>query len=154
MVNKEQLELFRIALISGYIQVSSVIDWADSKIQNGSDDYIYIEIATTYNINDMVSVLRQTAGEFDPQKVVRGFLGVLYNHYKNNPSDIEKIVRTLYQILLEFESSMTDNERGTIYQLDDGYDLASQGIYGSMEEVSLELGAFLNEYFNEYESMF
>ncbi|EMJ90556.1 hypothetical protein LEP1GSC193_3446 [Leptospira alstonii serovar Pingchang str. 80-412] len=49
---------------------------------------------------------------------------------------------------------MTDNERGTIYQLDDGYDLASQGIYGSMEEVSLELGAFLNEYFNEYESMF
>jgi hypothetical protein len=154
MINKAQLEIFRIALISGYIKVSSVIDWADKKIQNDFEDYKYIEIATTYNINDMISVLKQPTGEFDPQKVVRGFLGVLHHHYKNKLTDTKIIIRTLYQLLQEYESFMTDKEIGIIYQLDDGYDLAIQGIYGSIAELNAELGIFLKEYSNESETIF
>ncbi len=154
MINKNQTEIFRIGLTAGFIEIQYIINWADAKIAEGNNDYVFIEISTAKNVGELISILKRIDGEIDPNIVVYGFFSILSYHYKMYPNEHRIITKTLYRIVSEYEKSLSSDEIGTIYYLDEAFDLALAGTYGTIETFKSELQLFLNKYEGSYKYIF
>jgi len=154
VLDKNQIEIFKIGLASGYIELKDVVNWADKKIIDGDEDPNLIEISISNNRNELISILHNINGTIDPKVVKIGFFCILNHHYRNNPDEHISIIRSLSLILRDNEESLTNEEINMIHYLDDAYDLAVRGVIGTIDRLKQELSSFLNNYNKSFSSFF
>jgi hypothetical protein len=141
------LHLIRAGLGSGLLSKEEVIAWADKIISKDEQpDIFFIELALLKS-KSTNEVLYYFSDYLNFEKAVvpgRPLLGLLYKQYKNGAINLEQTVKILFHLM--FETTFTNAEETYIYVIDDGFDCATQNIYGTIEDVQNETEKFLSFY--------
>jgi len=143
----ELLEVFSIALTNGLIDKKEVIKWADNIItQDEKPDYFVIELSLCghKSVNDVISLINEFVGQDKPRISGRVILGFLYKAYLDGQIKLNKVTSSINWIA--WETELTDDEKSFMYGVDEEYDCAIEGIYGSVEIVEKEALRFLEIY--------
>ena len=141
---KEDSEMYRLWLLTGYAKIEDVIKWADEIIEKlDSPPHEIIEVSLASGIPDIISKLQEVKGEFDFNKVFKRFLGMLYQHLSANSSDAKHIAHWLYNFMFECKHELPSEIEEYIYYFDDGFDLAVLGYYENLEDLTKEFKEFL-----------
>jgi hypothetical protein len=128
------LEVFRICLINNLLDKQHIIAWADERIEQENEPaYFLIELSlcTRKNINDMISLLHNYAGENKPQLTGRVVLGYIYREYTAQRLSLQQVVTTINW--LDLHCDLSKEEHHFLQSIDLEYDLALDG-YGSIAE--------------------
>lgn len=143
----ELLEVFSIALVNGLLDKSEIVKWADKIITSNSEpDYFIIELSLSghKNTNEVVSLINEFVGQEKPQVSSRAILGFLYRGYSAGLIPLKKVVVTFNWIV--WEADLTEKEKSFIYELNENYDCAQEGIYGTIVAVEKETLRLLEIY--------
>jgi hypothetical protein len=143
----ELLEVFRLCLMKGLLDKQEVIRWADDIIlQDEQPAYFVIELSLcgSKSVKDMVSLIHSFVGE--PRPVVSGrvILGFLFAQYSQKVISLRTVTAAIYGLL--WETEWNETEKRFMYGLDDAFDCAVNGIYGTVEEVEKDVFRFLEIY--------
>jgi len=131
----------------GYYKEADVEHWAERQIDALDQPPLpLIELATVRGMYpiDVMNLLRSLSGESQPNVIVEaqiGFLGLLY-YTKKIP--LKRAIGGLF--VMVHDKGVTDDQCATIYGLDDMYDLAIAGTYGTVGEVEAEFCSFVRSY--------
>lgn len=130
----------------GFFDKADIASWADQQIAAISEPSTTLldlaMIRQTHPI-DVMKLLR-ALGEPDAANSIEiriGFLGVLYETGKLS---LRAGIKGLWSMI--HEAGLTGQQRSAIYWLDDGYELATRGEYGTLEEVVQEFCNFVAPY--------
>ena len=143
----ELLEVFHIGLANGLLDKQEVIRWADNIIQQDDQpviNVIELSLCGHKSVNDVVSLLSEIVGDPRPQISGRVILGLLYNNYKNGKITLEKVARSMSWII--WQGELTDEEKSFMYGIDDMYDLAVSGTFGTVESFEMDTLRFIEIY--------
>lgn len=141
------LHLVRAGLASGLLTKEEVIDWADKIItKDEQPDIFFIDLAmsSSKSTNDIIHYLSDYLNFENPAVQGRPLVGLLYNQYISGQINLERAISKLFR--LRFEAVFNERELGYIYSLENDYDCAKHGIYGSLQEVHQDLEQFLSFY--------
>jgi hypothetical protein len=144
------LHLVRSGLASGLLNKEQVVYWADKIItRDEKPDIFFIDLAlsSSKSKNDVIHYISDYLNFEDPVIQGRPLLGLLYKQYTTRQINLEQAVSKLFR--LKFEAVFTEREESYIYSLENDYDCAANNIYGTLEDVEVELNKFLN-FYKEY----
>ena len=131
----------------GYYKEADIEHWAERQINALNEPPLpLIELATVRGMYpiDVMNLLRSLSGAFPPSLIAEaqiGFLGLLY-HSKKIP--LKRAIGGLFAMV--HDEDVTDDQRSMIYGLDDMYDLAIAGTYGTVGQVEAEFRSFVQPY--------
>lgn len=144
---KEDAELLLLGLTTGYATVEEVIDWADKVITDYDSPPIEVlEISALEGVDDTIVKLRKMKGEYDWSVVFARFLGLLHRKLLEDRTKARQMVNRLYLLMIEYREKLPEEIEHSIYYFDDGYDLASNGVYGDINDLTDEFLDFLKKY--------
>lgn len=131
----------------GYYADADIEHWAERQIDVLDEPPLaLIELATlrdTYPI-DAMNLLRSLGGVLSPAATIEseiGFIGLLYDAKRIS---LATAIRRLFP--LGHDEGVTDKQRSMLYWLDDAYDLALAGTYGTLSQVASEFRSFVQPY--------
>jgi hypothetical protein len=131
----------------GYYKDSDIESWAVRQIDTLDEPPLaLIELMTVrdkYPI-DVMNLLKSLGGVLTPSAMVDaqiGFLGLLYDSKRIT---VNRAIGGLFKLV--HDAGVTDEQQSMIYWLDDRYDLAVAGTYGTIEQVESELNSFMQPY--------
>lgn len=141
------LHLIRAGLASGILSNEEVINWADKIIiEDDQPDIFFIELAllSSNNSNDICYYFSDYLNFENPVFQGRPLLGMLYKRFSSKQLTLEETVRKLFR--LKSEALFTDLEESYIYSIDNDFDCAKDGIYGTLKDIDADVNKFLNFY--------
>lgn len=133
----------------GYFSRQDIERWADEQIERADQPSMdLIELATLRGKHDwdVVSLLSRVSSEIGPGTRTELTIGLIGRLYRADRASLESSVRALFTLVLDGDRQLSVQERGEIYYLDDAYDLAMSGAYGSVKEVKSHFLAFTEPY--------
>ena len=141
-----EAELLRCGFSAGYFDKADIARWADLWIlalDEPCSELFDLSLNRRFNPIDLMNLLRSLVKpeHISTVQTTIGFLGLLYGSQKISA---QHAIRQLF--LLVYEPEMNKDERSQIYYLDDGYDLAAEGSYGTMSEIEHDLSQFVSPY--------
>ena len=145
-----EADVLRWGYESGHFDKPQIIDWADRQLEacdKASDALIDLSLCRETDPRLVASNL-QSLGTNDPKFCIElrfAFLGLAFAAKRIS---LERAARSLYAILLDIDNEdlLDDSQRNSIYRIDDGYDLASSGAYGTIAEVKSDFLEFITPY--------
>ena len=155
---EKYLELFKvyeILLIDGILNVEFVNSWADKILENEEEsEYCFIEISTTKNINELITILNKSSINCDNQTAERAVFGIL--HEINDVKGLELKKASKMVSKFAYTQNLAEFEKSFLYGLDDSIQLAEDRIYGDINILSYKFFEFLKIYdcftWNNYEN--
>jgi hypothetical protein len=145
---KEQAEVLRYGLQAGVRTVADAVAWADSIIAaDPQPDIAVIEVACGGRrpAHEMVSLLRDVAGQCDRVGVIRRAMADLRTALVANPARGPEIASWLYQLATGGE--LPEEQFGQDpYSLGDWFVLASSGTYGTTADAARALDPYLERH--------
>lgn len=129
----------------GYFSRNDIEHWADKQIENTekpSLDLIDLAILRGKHDWDVISLLFRVSSDIAPQVRTELTIGMIGKLYREDKLSLKSSVRTLLSMMLEDDDECWRQYQGDIYCLDDGYDLAVDGTYGTIKDVETHLLTF------------
>jgi hypothetical protein len=146
---KCEAEALRIELAVGLVDVADVVAWADRLIgadaAGGAPVLLDISLSSRKSVVDVMSLLGEMPGQFDPHAVGRRLASNLAERYATGEVDVVGAARAMYRIMLDGlapDEDFEDDARWADY----GVELALDGLEGTLEEVGREIASFLERY--------
>src|SRR5690606_26849821 len=106
--------------------------------------FIDLALSSSKSINEVVHYFSDYLNFENPVVSGRPILGLLSIRYFNGQITYDQAIRILYG--LKLGALFNEIEEGRIYSLDNDLDCATEGIYGTLENVQCELEKFLSIY--------
>jgi hypothetical protein len=131
----------------GFFDKSDIVRWADSQIaamDKPSDallDLAMIRDAHPLDVIKLLKTIRVEPASADSIATQIGFIGICFTKSRIT---LRAAIRGLYA--LTREPGTSPDQSSTIYWLDDAYDLAIAGTYGSLDDVEAGLRNFVVPY--------
>ena len=152
---RELYKVFQILLIDGIIDTRFINNWADQILAKELEsEYEFIEISTTLNLNDLITLLNKLSEKCNLKIVQRAVFGILYNLSIIESIDIKISARIVGKFV--YNNSLTEKEKSILYGIDDFIELAISKVYGDFEKLKNEFWDFLEIYkelnFTTYDS--
>ena len=145
---KEDAEFFRCGLLAGDVTVQETVAWADAVIaQEPAPDPTIIEVALAGRQPpaNVVALLRAVPGAADSIRVRRRLLARMLQVLEVDPTHGERISRWLYQLAAHGE--LPEASFGwQPFALEDTFELARTGVYGSQVAAVNELREYLRRH--------
>ena len=141
------IEMFSFTLTKGLLDKEIVIDWADNIINQDSEpDIFIIELSLCGNksLNDTISLINNYIEQEKSNLSGRVILGFIYRQFLSKKITLRNVIRTIYDLI--WTTDLTEKEKNVIYILDNDFDLAQDGGYGSIEIIELDTLKFLEIY--------
>ncbi len=141
-----EADVLRCGYHVGYFDKSDIARWADRQIATIEDpctELLDLSMIRQTHPLDVTKLLR-SLGAADLAATIEtqiGFIGLLYEERKITT---QLAIRGLFALV--HEPDTTADQQSQIYYLDDGYDLAVAGTYGTMNEIERELKDFVSPY--------
>lgn len=145
----------KVRFLLGLLDRDALSAWINEQLpDDGSIPDPVLELTTLRDKDDLriVGLLSQLvlAG---PAAEARMEFGLLSQMYRGGDIQLGQAVRRLYLLLHEVGlDAFTGDEVDAIYSLDDGYDLAVIGTYGTTEHVEAEFIRFVGRYEDQLSS--
>lgn len=145
-----EADVLRWGYETGHFDKAQIIDWADRQLEacdKASNALIDLSLCRETDPRLVVSSLQLLATN-DPRLGLDlrfAFIGLAFGAERIS---LEQAARSLYAILLDIDNEdlLDDFQRNSIYRIDDGYDLASSGSYGTIAEVKSDFLGFVAPY--------
>ena len=139
------------ALRYGYavnvFSINQIEKWAERWIATLETPSIeLIELATircAYPI-DVLNMLQTVSDEMSDTDCIEVSLGISGALFQQEKLTLREAIDTVWS--LHSEPGITQYQEGMIYYLDDAYDLAIQGSYGSLEQTEADFREFVRPY--------
>ncbi len=131
----------------GYYNEADIEHWAERQIDALDEPPLpLIELTTVRGMYpiDVMNLLRSLSSAFPPSVTIEaqiGFLGLLYDSKKVS---LKKAIGGL--LAMVHDKGVTGDQCTTIYGLDDVFDLAIAGTYGTVGQVESEFRSFVWPY--------
>ena len=146
----------RAGLSTGLLKKEEVIDWAEQIVsKDKTPDIFFIDLLLSSSIstNDISHYIGNYLNFETPTVSGRPLLGLLFKRFSSGELTLNKTVITLYE--LKNETVLSDRETAFVYNIVNDYDLARDGIYGTLKDIERQLENFLSKYadytFDNYE---
>ena len=148
---KNDAEALRLGLLAGMVDRSEIVAWADERVATDraaeAPALLDLSLGAEKSVADLVSLLGALPGASDTGNVGRRLARQIYRALRDRRVGIEHAARAMYRVMRE--GYAPDREFETMaYVADDGVDLARSGTYGTLDELSGEVLAFLRRYDN------
>ncbi len=143
---KKQALLLRVGFDLGRYSRSDVSDWVTAEIMEADQiDGPLLELGTLAGKSDedISGLLRDLAGPVPEGLAARVEVGLVGRLVEAGTMKLEPAIRRLLSLVYE---GLDEEEQGCIFQLDDAYDLAAAGTYGTMEQVRNDFTDFTGRY--------
>ncbi len=139
-----EADVLRIGFGIGYFTKADIARWADRQIaavDAPSEGLIDLSMNQHIDPYDLLKLLDAVSQRDAERKVAAeiGFIGLLV---ASNRMTTGRAMRSLFAIA--HSDGITDEQRSRIYHLDDDYDCALAGTYGTMAEVEHGLREFIS----------
>ena len=145
---KTEAEVLRYGLDAGVRTVADVVAWADTIITaDPRPDFAVIEVACSgrRRVSEVVALLRDVAGECDAAEVIRRAMADVRAALAVNPERGPEIAAWLYRLAVNGE--LPDEQFGVEpYSLDDKFQLARSGTYGTLADALRDLDAYFERH--------
>ncbi|WP_242215414.1 protein kinase [Bacillus cereus group sp. BfR-BA-01383] len=151
--------IYGLGICCGLWSKTEVIQWCDKLIEaSDSPPYEIIEISlmSKAKIDDIEGKLFEFSSTVDEEYTVKLTLSVIHKKLKKQELTIEESIKCTTRLLvnrgLYWEAKYFD-----LYSLDDGYDLAKEGVHFDLSEVIntyLETLGIYSKYFREFEKLY
>jgi|SRR5690606_11872197 len=145
---KEKLVVLRICLQTGIFTTAQIEQWAIKNLNISGvirNDYILdLCSAERLGINEVSSILKQNetdTNKFNIKELLYGIAGYLF---RNKTISLVKAGSLINLAAIEINEEITSNDFG--YHIEDSIYLATQGMYGTIEQVSIELLSLTNSF--------
>ena len=141
-----EADVLRCGYDLGFFDKTDIAAWADRRIEsteNPSTELLDLSMIRQTHPLDVMNLLR-SLGAADPATNIQtqiGFIGLLL---ANRSITTQRAIRGLWPLV--HEPGTTQEQQSQIYYLDDGYDLAVAGTYGTMADIERELREFVMPY--------
>ncbi|MDQ2086870.1 hypothetical protein RBH29_10575 [Herbivorax sp. ANBcel31] len=152
---KRMASVYYLALISGYNLKEDIIKWADETIENSnsviSDELIELSLSASKSKEDVAKKLLAIFEGYtfdNPQRIIYGFC---LKDLRDNALTYDDVASILYLITTQNFVSIPEEELNKIMHLSDGFYLATECIYGNVQDVEREIFEFLQGYKEEME---
>lgn len=145
---RDEAEALAIALEIGFASIEDVIDWADAKIvalDQPPYELIEVSCAGRQAVPDVAHALRAIAGTPDVAAASKIVIARMAAALDRGSTTAEKVARALYRMSLNGHVPEASAE-GAMVGLDDAFDLAHGGTYGSIEDAESDVRSFLSRY--------
>jgi hypothetical protein len=146
---KEQALALRVGLLAGYVSVADVVAWADRLIvgdQAGAvPQALDLALLRPEGVADAITLLGQVPGDAAAPAIGRSAARVIYWRLASGGIDTERAARALYRLMREGFAPDPEFE-SMAYTFDDTVDLVKQGVYGTVDEVRVQMLAYLRRF--------
>ena len=144
---RELFKVFEILLVDGIIDTKFINNWADTILSKEiQSEYEFIEISTTFNINELVTLLNKLSEKSELIIAQRAVFGILYNLNISDSLEIRSVTRIVENFA--YSKFLTKQEKNFLYGIDDFMDLAITNVYGDFTKLKNEFWEFLEIYKN------
>ncbi|MCJ8155467.1 hypothetical protein MKJ01_17045 [Chryseobacterium sp. SSA4.19] len=129
----------------GIITTIDIVSWADGILASESiSEYEFIEISTTKNTQNLLTILDKNSQYADLEIVCRAMLGILYNSLTTASLEFKKAFKVIKEI--SYEEKLTNDEQFLLYGFSEFsmYDL--KGAYEDLRLFKEDLMEFLKIY--------
>lgn len=144
-----EAQVLRCGYALDYFSKSQIEGWADGWIAHLDHPSMdLIELATIRNVHqiEVLKMLKAIGGETEPSQFVATSLGIWGRMYLDEKVSLAQAIRGIYNLV--HEQGITEEQKYMIYHLDDAFDLAVDGRWGSIDETVATLRDFLTPYAN------
>lgn len=145
---RNEAEVLAIAIELGVVQVAEAVDWADQYIVAlDQPPYELIELSSAGASHplDVAHLLRTVPGAADVPAVCRRVFARMLSALNEGRMSPESVARALDFMQLEGRAPDPDAQ-SEMSRLNDAFELAHEGTYGTPEQVGRELREFLERY--------
>ncbi|MGE7885167.1 hypothetical protein [Bacillus sp. NPDC094077] len=150
MVNiKIIAEVFRVGFQIGLFSKTEVIEWADHTIEtldSPSIEIIEVSLSSNDKSVDIVSKLKNIKGTYNKKLPVKIILGLLWEKFMINEENVLKIKPFISKLIHNNCCEGFDYVDEQLYNFNEEINLASDNIYGNLEDISQEMKSFLSPY--------
>ncbi len=133
-------------LIAGVVQTADVVQWADDwieRLETPPDALLEVSL-NGKRLNDLIHSLGVVADpQFSPESVEL-LCRLLHKHLVQKPDELHRVVHLLYRATVQ--GVLPDTFAHEVYRLDDFFDLAVQGSYGTVDDLYSETVEILERY--------
>ena len=131
---------FQISLEAGVIDREEIVQWADGLLAEGAydDDIAEISLASSKSNKDLEALLARIAGPEPQWDGLRRMLGRMHYSLLENPDRLPDFTHYLERLWIRNDYRLP-SDLGFIAGIEDDYLLARDGMFGTIEEVRLEL---------------
>ena len=139
---------FREALWLGMASVGDVVSWSDSIIEESSrPDAALVEISCMHKAHplDVLHVLEFMSQGISTVEALPEVLGRAHAKLVADPRCGRALARGLYGVFVRCDYGVPEELRD-IGWFDDAFDLAEQGVYGSVDDVQAALVRFMAQF--------
>lgn len=144
---RELFKVFEILLVDGIIDTKFINNWADTILSKEiQSEYEFVEISTTFNINELVTLLNKLSEKSELIIAQRAVFGILYNLNMYDSLEIRSVTRIVENFA--YSEFLTEQEKNFLYGIDDFMDLAITNVYGDYTKLKNEFWEFLKIYKN------
>ena len=142
---KHEAERLRVGIAGGWVPIATAVAWADRIIlEDPSPDSAIIDVAlaSKQSRSEVAALLGHIGGETDALAARKQALGDLLDWIGQDVDKGGSAARYLYQ--LACSGLMPEEHFGwEPYALEDAFDLARQGIHGTVNDALQEVRAYL-----------
>ncbi|EEM86652.1 hypothetical protein BK749_09060 [Bacillus thuringiensis serovar vazensis] len=148
-------EVLSIGLQIGLFSKTEVIDWADQTIEaldSPSIEIIEISLSSNDKLVDIVPKLKNVKGTYDKKLPVKIIMGLLWDRFILNEENVLKIKPFIFNLIHNNCCEGFSYVDEQLYNFNEEINLATDNIYGDLEDISQELKSFLSPYkeFSKY----
>ena len=143
-----EADVLRIGFDIGFFNKADIARRADRQIAAINEPSLQmIELSMNQDVDPHdISKYLSSISQTDEQWKVAAHIGFIGLLYASQRLTTEKAVRSLWSLV--YAPGITDEQRSDIYYLDDAYDLADAGHYGTMAELERDLREFVSSHAN------
>lgn len=148
MTRRIEAEEIAIALELGLLSVTDAIRWTDAGIE--ADPHppfalIQVSLAAKAPPVEVAHLLRSLPGDPDRREVARRLVCRIVGALHHGRVTAARAARILYHMVLA-ELIPDPSAEGAMARLDDAFDLARGGYFGTVEDAERDLHEFLDRY--------
>jgi hypothetical protein len=126
---------------------AEAVQWSDQSIEaQEHPDYALIELSLATQTQEIIRHLESLAEQADPSVVLRGLFRKMLRSLNVDEGNAEQLSRTLFRLVHEDEWRTSGLDENDAYHIDDGFDLAVTGVWGTRSDAVRELRTFLEEH--------
>ena len=145
-VSTAEADVLRCGYDVGYFDKSDIITWADRQIaacDSPTDALLDLSMCRKDHPIDVMNHLG-VLGSNDPVTALETQFGFIGLTFQSEQLSLQQAIRGLFALV--HERGITDDQQSMIYHLDDGYDLAVEGSYGTLANTESEFLDFVAPY--------
>lgn len=132
---------YYVGLVIGYVNKQEIIKWADSVIERGDFplELIDVSLSGKKSIEDVASMLKKACNEYVIVEPLYKLIGDIVLEYEEGQISDEHFFNYLRSLHVQGNAFGIDEDLShKLGRLDDAYYLATEGIYGFIEDVQRE----------------